>query len=146
MVIIKKAFQLSDLEEDDSAILEIKEDMRNAGEKFGEVTNVVLYDKEPEGIVSVRFKEFEEAEAFVKAFNGKGYNNDKLQLSVADDRPRYRKTNKEEVYQSESEEEWLKDAPRPNNGQATEEPAKDPAQDAAPDAAHDAAPEAAQEA
>lgn len=70
--------------------------MREAAEEFGEVTKVVLYDKEPEGIVTVRFKEFEGAEAFVKAFNGKGYNREKLQLSVADDRPRFKKSSKDD--------------------------------------------------
>ncbi|KAJ4296516.1 hypothetical protein N0V90_006561 [Kalmusia sp. IMI 367209] len=104
MVIIKKAFQLEDLEEDAAAILEIKEDMRNAAEKYGEVTKVVLYDREPEGILSVRFKEFEEAEAFCKAYNGKGYNNDKLQLSIADDRPRFKKTSKENASDDDVED------------------------------------------
>jgi len=70
--------------------------MRSAAENFGEVTKVVLYDKEPEGIVTVRFKEFEEAEAFVKAFNGKGYNHEKLQLAVADDRPQFKKSGRDD--------------------------------------------------
>ncbi|KAF2447788.1 hypothetical protein P171DRAFT_231788 [Karstenula rhodostoma CBS 690.94] len=98
-VIIKKAFTLDQIndEEDEGAMLEIKEDMRTAAEQFGEVTKVVLYDKEPEGILTVRFKEFEEAEAFVNAFNGKGYNSEKLELSVADDRPRFKKTNRDDV-------------------------------------------------
>jgi HIV Tat-specific factor 1 len=98
-VIIKKAFTLDQVNdpEDEGAILEIKEDMRSAAEKFGEVTKVVLYDKEPEGVLSVRFKEFEEAEAFVKAFNGKGYNCDKLQLSVADDRPKFQKSGRDDI-------------------------------------------------
>jgi hypothetical protein len=56
-------------------------------ERFGEVMKVVLFDKEPEGVLSVRFKEFEEAEAFVEAYNGKGYNHQKLERSLAEDRP-----------------------------------------------------------
>lgn len=95
-VIIKYAFTIEDLEADAAAMLEIKEDMREAAEKFGDVTNVVLYDKESDGIVAVRFKEFEAAEAFVAAYNGKGYDGRKLQLSVADDRPRFKKSGKTE--------------------------------------------------
>lgn len=97
-VIIKRAFKIDEIEddEDEGAILEIKQDMREAAERFGDVTNVVLYDKEPEGIVTVRFKEFEQAEAFVAAFNGKGYNREKLQLSIAEDRPRFKKSGKDE--------------------------------------------------
>lgn len=98
-VIIKKAFTLDQIndETDAGAILEIKQDMREAAERFGEVTKVVLYDEEPEGVLTVRFKEFEGAEAFVKAFNGKGYNSDKLQLRVADDRPQFRKSAKDDT-------------------------------------------------
>lgn len=97
-VIIKNAFTIEQIndEEDKGAILEIKEDMRAAAETFGEVTKVVLYDKEPEGILTVRFKEFEQAEAFVQAFNGKGYNHQKLQLAVADDRPKFQKSNNDD--------------------------------------------------
>lgn len=98
-VIIKQAFTLDQIndEEDEGAILEIKDDMRSAAEQFGEVTKVVLYDKEPEGILTVRFKEFADAESFVNAFNGKGYNSAKLQLRVADDRPRFQKSTKEDT-------------------------------------------------
>ncbi|KAF9740700.1 hypothetical protein PMIN06_005027 [Paraphaeosphaeria minitans] len=98
-VIIKKAFTLDQIndEEDEGAVLEIKDDMRKAAEKFGEVTNVVLYDKEPDGILTVRFKELESAEAFVNAFDGKRYNGENLRLSVADDRPRFQKTTKEDA-------------------------------------------------
>ncbi|CAI6251765.1 unnamed protein product [Periconia digitata] len=92
MCIIKKVFELHQLEEDDAAILEIKQDMREAAEKHGEVTKVVLYDEEPEGIVSVRFKDFEAAESFRAAFNGRRYNNQGLQISIAEDRPKFKKS------------------------------------------------------
>ncbi|KAF1951444.1 hypothetical protein CC80DRAFT_508862 [Byssothecium circinans] len=94
MCVIKNVFILEDLEEDVSAILEIKEDMREAAEKCGEVTNVILYDLEPEGVVVVRFKDFEGAEMFRDKFNGKGYNNAKLSVTIADDRPRFKKSGK----------------------------------------------------
>ena len=94
MCIIKNVFILEDLEEDVSAILEIKEDMREAAEKCGDVTNVILYDLEPEGIVVVRFRDFEGAEAFRERYNGKGYNNAKMAVSIADDRPKFKKSGK----------------------------------------------------
>ncbi|KAF2638142.1 hypothetical protein P280DRAFT_471803 [Massarina eburnea CBS 473.64] len=94
MCIIKKAFILDDLEEDVRAILEIKEDMRNAASKCGDVTKVVLYDHEPEGIVVVRFTEFEAAELFRQQYHGKRYNNDNLQVTIADDKPKFKKSSK----------------------------------------------------
>jgi HIV Tat-specific factor 1 len=38
-------------------LLDIKEEIRDECATIGEVTNVVLYDKEPEGVVTVRFKD-----------------------------------------------------------------------------------------
>lgn len=54
------------LQEDPAAILDIKEDIRDECSKLGEVTNVVLYDKEEAGVVSVRFSSPESANACVK--------------------------------------------------------------------------------
>ncbi|PVI07093.1 hypothetical protein DM02DRAFT_351290 [Periconia macrospinosa] len=92
MCIIKNVFQLHQLEEEDAAVLEIKEDMRDEAEKYGTVTKVVLYDKEPEGIVSVRFSDFKGAEEFCARANGKRYNGGPLKISIAEDRPRFKKS------------------------------------------------------
>ena len=51
--------------EDPGAILEIKEDIREECAKLGEVTNVVLFDKELNGVASVRFANAEAARACV---------------------------------------------------------------------------------
>lgn len=53
-------------QEDPAAILDIKEDIRDECSKLGEVTNVVLFDKEQEGVASVRFSTPEAAIACVK--------------------------------------------------------------------------------
>ncbi|KAF2686527.1 hypothetical protein K458DRAFT_402140 [Lentithecium fluviatile CBS 122367] len=92
MAIVKNAFTLDMLEEDARAILETKEDMREAAGKFGEVTKTVLYDLEPEGIVVIRFKDFEAAEAFKAGFNGKNYNDGPLEIAIAEDRPKFKKS------------------------------------------------------
>ena len=47
-------------------MLDIKEDIREECAKIGDVTNVVLYDKEQEGVASVRFSSPEAARACVK--------------------------------------------------------------------------------
>jgi HIV Tat-specific factor 1 len=56
-VVLKHMFTLQELEEDPTALLDLKEDIREECEKLGEVTNVVLYDQEEDGVVTVRFKE-----------------------------------------------------------------------------------------
>jgi HIV Tat-specific factor 1 len=47
-------------------MLEIKEDIREECAKLGEVTNVVLFDKEPDGVASVRFANTQAAESCVR--------------------------------------------------------------------------------
>lgn len=47
-------------------MLEIKEDIRDECAKLGEITNVVLFDKEPDGVASVRFANAEAAKACVR--------------------------------------------------------------------------------
>ncbi len=57
IVILKHMFTLEELKEDPSLLLDLKQDVREECEKLGIVTNVVLYDLEPEGVMSVKFKE-----------------------------------------------------------------------------------------
>ncbi|KOS16633.1 Splicing factor U2AF-associated protein 2 [Escovopsis weberi] len=72
-VILRHMFTLEELEEDPAALLEIKEDIRDECSKLGAVTNVVLYDLEPEGIVAVRFKDVEAAEACIQLMHGRSF-------------------------------------------------------------------------
>ena len=52
-------------------MLEIKEDIREECAKLGEVTNVVLFDKEPDGVASVRFANAQAAESCVRVRSGR---------------------------------------------------------------------------
>lgn len=54
------------VQEDPAAILDIKEDIREECAKVGEVTNVVLFDKEADGVASVRFGNEVAAKACVR--------------------------------------------------------------------------------
>lgn len=54
------------VQEDVEAILDIKEDVRDECNKIGEVTNVVLYDQEPEGVVTVKFAQPDDAQECVR--------------------------------------------------------------------------------
>lgn len=66
VVILKHMFTLDELAEDPAAMLDIKEDIREECGKLGDVTNVVLYDKETDGVASVRYSNPEAARACVK--------------------------------------------------------------------------------
>lgn len=73
LVVLKHMFTLQELEEDPAALLDIKEDIREECTKLGEVTNVVLYDLEEEGVASVRFREEEAATECVRIMNGRSF-------------------------------------------------------------------------
>ncbi|KAF2264586.1 hypothetical protein CC78DRAFT_463443 [Lojkania enalia] len=109
--ILKHCFTLDEIDEDPGLILYIKEDFREEAETCGEVTNVVLYDKEPEGVMMFRFKEDHQAAKFVKKYNGKLYGEkgkkQKLIGYVPIDRFRFRKSGKKGAEDSEEEAERL---------------------------------------
>lgn len=106
-VIIRKAFTLAELAKDDGLILEVKQDMRKEAERIGSVTKVVLFDREPEGIVTIRFRHFEHAEKFVQDFNGKKYADVPLQVTLAEDRPKFKKSAKGDA-SSDSEDDMAR--------------------------------------
>jgi HIV Tat-specific factor 1 len=72
-IILTHMFTLAELASDPTAILEIKDDIREECSKLGVVTNVVLYDEEEEGIVSVRFQTREAAEACLRVMHGRAF-------------------------------------------------------------------------
>jgi HIV Tat-specific factor 1 len=102
--IIKHAFTLEELEEDAAAYLDIKDDMREEAEQFGEVTNVTLFDKEPAGILTIRFKEFEAAEKCRDAWNGKSFAYRRLEVTIAEDRVKFKKSARGEEENSSDDE------------------------------------------
>ncbi|GAB7355761.1 hypothetical protein MBLNU459_g6446t2 [Dothideomycetes sp. NU459] len=92
LVVIKHMFTQKEIEKDKAAIIEIKDDARTEAEKLGTVTNVVLYDKEPEGIVTIRFTEPSAARDCVNNFNGRFFDGRTLQAYVPLHREKFRKS------------------------------------------------------
>jgi HIV Tat-specific factor 1 len=102
-VILKYIFTLEELDEDPAAYFEIKEDIEEEAGKHGSVNKVALYDKEVDGIVSVHFREFEGAEAFRAASHGRNFDCRKIEATIADDRPKFRKSGRAEENSSDEE-------------------------------------------
>ena len=90
VVVLKHMFRLEDLEKDATLLLDLKEDVREECSMLGEVTNVTLNDvrlspflrtilpltglyclqKEPDGIMTVKFKDTVSAQAcIIVSFN-----------------------------------------------------------------------------
>ncbi|KAF1356115.1 hypothetical protein BDV97DRAFT_341042 [Delphinella strobiligena] len=94
MVVLKHMFTLQELEEDPASLLEIKEDIRDEANNYGDVTNTVLYDLEPSGVVTVRFKDAESATKCAAAFDGRGFSGRKIIAYVPEQKEQYSKSSK----------------------------------------------------
>ena len=92
-VILKHMFTLEELQEDPSAVLDIKDDIREECSKLGDVTNVVLYDKEPDGVVTVRFTDPGAAMQCVRVMDGRFFGGTRVEAYISDGREKFRKTN-----------------------------------------------------
>ncbi|KAI7906823.1 uncharacterized protein BX663DRAFT_497709 [Cokeromyces recurvatus] len=92
IVILKNMYTQEELDSDPTLLLELKEDVREECEKLGEVTNVILYDKSPGGVISVRYKEKESADACVALMNGRYFSGRQISAEIYDGKTRYEKS------------------------------------------------------
>lgn len=91
VVILKHMFTLEEIEEDEDLIEEIEEDTREECSKFGEVENVVLFDAEPAGVITVRFANSTAAKACIKKMDGRAYERRYLEAKMANGTERFQK-------------------------------------------------------
>ncbi|XP_051256534.1 HIV Tat-specific factor 1 [Dicentrarchus labrax] len=84
VVIIRNMFHPSDFEEDPLELNEYRDDLRTECEKFGEVKKVILFDRHPDGVASVAFKEPEQADACIESFNGRWFGGRQLSAQLWD--------------------------------------------------------------
>lgn len=73
VIILWNMFHPTDFEADPMIINEIQEDLRVECEKFGQVKKVLLFDRHPDGVASVAFKEPEEADQCKLVLNGRWF-------------------------------------------------------------------------
>lgn len=84
VVIINNMFHPTDFEEDPLVLNEIREDLRSECEKFGQVRKVLIFDRHPDGVASVSFKEADESDACILALNGRWFGGRQLVVHAWD--------------------------------------------------------------
>nr|XP_032836562.1 HIV Tat-specific factor 1 [Petromyzon marinus] len=84
VVIIHHLFHPSDFQEDPLVLNEISHDLRSESEKFGCVKKVILFDRHPDGVASVSFREAEEADRCVASLHGRWFGGRQLQAETWD--------------------------------------------------------------
>ncbi|TVY56063.1 Splicing factor U2AF-associated protein [Lachnellula suecica] len=105
VVILKHMFTLEEIAEDPAAILEIKEDIREECGKLGEVTNVVLFDLETDGVASVRFANAEAAKACIGVMDGRKFAGQEVEAYISDGTEHFKKSKKKDDEDGKSPEE-----------------------------------------
>ena len=71
VVVIKNMFDVGEVDADPGLILDYTKNIRSQCAKFGTVAKVTLYDKHPDGVCQVFFKEPSEADMAVQMLNGR---------------------------------------------------------------------------
>ncbi|XP_071979149.1 17S U2 SnRNP complex component HTATSF1 [Engystomops pustulosus] len=84
VIIIRNMFHPKDFEEDPLVLNEIREDLRSECEKFGQVKKVLIFDRHPDGVASVAFREAEESDACILALNGRWFGGRQLVVEAWD--------------------------------------------------------------
>ncbi|KAI9636655.1 uncharacterized protein MKK02DRAFT_26112 [Dioszegia hungarica] len=92
VVVLKGMFTLPDLDKDPALLLELKEDVREEAETMGQVTSVTLYDKEEDGVMTIKFKDSVSAEACVAKMNGRFFDKRRIQASIYTGKERFKRS------------------------------------------------------
>ncbi|KAG8507184.1 HIV Tat-specific factor 1, partial [Galemys pyrenaicus] len=73
VVIIKNMFHPMDFEDDPLVLNEIREDLRVECAKFGQIRKLLLFDRHPDGVASVSFRDPEEADYCIQTLDGRWF-------------------------------------------------------------------------
>ena len=103
VVVLKRMFTQKLLAEDADAISDITEDVREEAEKCGTVNNVTLFDKEEDGVVTVRFANAMAATACAKQFAGRMFDGVHVEAYIADGTEKFKKSKKQDANDEEEE-------------------------------------------
>ncbi|CAH0775418.1 unnamed protein product [Bemisia tabaci] len=90
IVIIKNLFDPKIFDESPALILEYKEDLREEVAKCGAIKKVIIYDRHPEGVAQINFKEAEAADACIQLINGRWFGQRKIIAEQWDGKTKYR--------------------------------------------------------
>ncbi|XP_036775055.2 HIV Tat-specific factor 1 [Manis pentadactyla] len=73
VVIVKNMFHPMDFEDDPLVLNEIREDLRVECSKFGQIRKLLLFDRHPDGVASVSYRDPEEADYCIQTLDGRWF-------------------------------------------------------------------------
>lgn len=104
----QRAQPLTIYQEEPELLLELPEDIREKAEEedWGAITTIDVFDKEPDGVVKIRFKDAKSATKAVMNMDGRIFAGKQLVAYIPDKREVYRKSDRD--VEEEEEERRLK--------------------------------------
>jgi len=78
-------------------LLDLKEDVREECSTLGEVTNVVLYDTEPDGVMTVKFRDPISAQACVLKMNGRFFAGRRIHAELYSGKQRFNRNGTDDI-------------------------------------------------
>jgi HIV Tat-specific factor 1 len=82
-------FTIEELKEDVTLLLDLKDDVRTECAKLGTVTSVKIYDKNPEGVMSVKYADPESALLCIKKMDGRFFGGQKISAYLWDGKEKF---------------------------------------------------------
>lgn len=96
-VVLQNMFEPKEFDLEPTLLQELREDVRLECSKFGDVRKVAIYDRNPSGVITVTFREPEEADDCITALNGRWFAQKRITAETWDGKTKY------EVIESEEE-------------------------------------------
>ncbi|XP_021513989.1 HIV Tat-specific factor 1 [Meriones unguiculatus] len=117
VVILKNMFHPMDFEDDPLVLNEIREDLRVECSKFGQIRKLLLFDRHPDGVASVSFREPEEADCCIQNLDGRWFGGRQITAEAWDGTTDYQveETSREREERLRGWEAYL-NAPEANRG------------------------------
>lgn len=117
VVIIKNMFHPMDFEDDPLVLNEIREDLRVECAKFGQIRKLLLFDRHPDGVASVSFRDPEEADYCIQTLDGRWFGGRQITAEAWDGTTDYQveETTREREERLKGWEAFL-NAPEANRG------------------------------
>ncbi|XP_037678206.1 HIV Tat-specific factor 1 [Choloepus didactylus] len=117
VVIIKNMFHPMDFEDDPLVLNEIREDLRVECSKFGQIKKLLLFDRHPDGVASVSFRNPEEADYCIQTLDGRWFGGRQITAQAWDGTTDYQveETSREREERLRGWENFL-NTPEPNRG------------------------------
>eukprot|EP00160_Parvularia_atlantis_P005572 Unigene14799_Nuclearia_a/m.44487 Unigene14799_Nuclearia_a/g.44487 ORF Unigene14799_Nuclearia_a/g.44487 Unigene14799_Nuclearia_a/m.44487 type:complete len:212 (+) Unigene14799_Nuclearia_a:464-1099(+) len=89
IVILKHMFVPAEVDADPGLLLDLKDDVRGECERLGAVVNVTVFDRHPDGVCSVKFKDEAAAAACVELMDGRYFAGRRVEAAIYDGATKY---------------------------------------------------------